>query len=382
MNLFVTFIIPIIILVIWEFGLREIIVKCFKKIGYVCAKIFRKEPPLSEMLEKLRKICKKTKETNELLKGIDFPGLAIDGCIEIIHSHAYRGWHEDNIDFLTLKTPSPSLPNDLLEYKENNRPNPPNNGKFRLYKYIPDSTERPNLQIQLITTDYFSTYPIQRNIFNNILCDESGEKISPFRKYGNNLLDFGEHKLPNIVCLHVIVALSKTKLLLTQRMEKKDVTDWEPGKWSCSIEEQMTVKQGTARLDKTFFDTTYAGLKEELGLEQNDIDDIKILSIVLESDGLVVVPIALATVNSDIKEIKASCQMKAQDGINREILNITTIDWDLDSIKPILLRNEVKTNDNTLIKPEEWHVTSRMRFLTSLFNKFSIQQTLNLFQEH
>jgi len=85
--------------------------------------------------------------------------------------------------------------------------------------------------------------------------------------------------------------------------------------------------------------------------------------------------------NVDIKEIKAFCQMKAQDGINREILNITTINWDLESIRPILMRKEVKTNDNILIKSEEWHVTTRMRILASLFNKFSIKQTLNLFQK-
>jgi hypothetical protein len=80
--------------------------------------------------------------------------------------------------------------------------------------YVSDSSERPTLRIELEGTDCFSTYPIQRRLFEDVLRDERGSSCTPFTKYGVGLLEFGEHPLPNIVCVHAVVVLPSGKLLL------------------------------------------------------------------------------------------------------------------------------------------------------------------------
>lgn len=292
MDIISSLVLGIIPTLIWELYLRERLLPVFRRFNYRVARWLRKEPPIGELLRRLSAACKGDEKTIIVMKQEDHVGIAVDGCFEIIHSHLYSGWREYDIQFLQLAKRVP-LPDDLALLASENAPSPPNNGKYRLYRYLPDSSERPALQIQLAPTDYFTTYPIQRKLFEPILPDDSGGWYSPFSKYGKGMLEFGEHPLPNIVCLHTIVVLSDRKLLITQRIKSKDRIDWQAGKWSCSFEEQMTVKVGEPRNDKTFFDTVYAGCQEELGLPVNDILDIRILSLVLESDGIVVDPIAL-----------------------------------------------------------------------------------------
>ena len=67
----------------------------------------------------------------------------------------------------------------------------------------------------------------------------------------------------------------------------------------------MTVKVGQPRNDKDFFDTILAGADEELGLSEFKIDDMRILSLVVESDGYVVDPIALIRVSTKLDDVRA-----------------------------------------------------------------------------
>lgn len=172
-------VIPILVTLIWEFFIRDHLVPHVRRLNYRVSRFLRREPSIGELMRRLSTLCQPDEKTGLLLQREQFSGLAMDGCFEIIHSHLYEGWREHDFEFLPLARVKPS-PSDLVALASKYRPNPPNNGKYRLYGYVPDSSERPTLRIQLAPTDYFSTYPIQRRLFESVLQDASGASCSPF----------------------------------------------------------------------------------------------------------------------------------------------------------------------------------------------------------
>lgn len=370
---------PIIVTMFWEFFLRDRLLAYIRRFNYRLSRKFSKERPIGELLTRLNRLCLGDSKTSLVMEREGFHGLALDACFEIIHSHLYKGWRSHEIEYLTPINAPPTAP-DLDELILNNPAQPPNNGKYRLISYVPDSSERPTLQVQLASTDYNSTYPIQQRLFQEVLKDSNGAPCSPYSKYGRRLLDFGEHILPNIVCLHAIVILPGDKLLVTRRVRSTNLIDWHAGKWSCSFEEQMTVKVGEPRNDKSFVDTAHAGCEEELGLLDDKIIDIRILSLLFESEWNVVDAVALIRVHTALEDIQAYWQLKARDGVSRELRNVEEIDWHVDAIRPILERQPIRVGKHDIAK-EEWHGTSRMRLLQSLFHRNGIEETIKSLTE-
>lgn len=328
-------------------------------------------------MQRLSGVCRTYKEIPMIMESEKHVGLAIDGCFEILHSYLYHGWREHDVEFLP-HAKTVAMPADLKRVVNEHPANPPNNGKFRVYRIVPDSTERPELQVQLAPTDYFTTYPIQQQLFKQILPDGSGGLVSPHEKYGKKFLDFGDHPLPNIVCLHIVVVLPDDRLVVSQRVRSSDGINWQHGRWSCSIEEQMTVKHGgneKSREDRTFFDAVYAGCEEELGVTHDRVTEVRILSIVVD-ETYNVDPIALVrVVDANIDDIKGYCMMKARDGMNRELRRVEQINWDFASIVPIL-RYKPYSLAGEEVQPEDWHHTTRMRLLVSLFDRFGIEDSM------
>ena len=365
---------PILTTMVWEFLIRERVLAYSRRVRYRLIRRFGKEPPIGQLRAKLAALCIGDSATSRVMDREGVSSLPLDACFEILHSHLYKGWRPHEIDYLPF-TKAPPLNDDLVSVTKRYPADPPNNGKYRLMSYLPDSSERPTLRIQLAPTDYFSTYPIQRRLFEDILVDEHGSPCSPFASYGTGLLEFAEHPLPNIVCVHAVVVLPSGRLLLTQRVRSTDRIDWHAGKWSCSFEEQMTVKIGEPRNDKSFLDTAYAGCDEELGLKPDQIADVRILSLVLEAVWNVVVPIALIKVHTPFDDIQAFWELKARDGVSRELRNLTELDWSPDALGPILRREEIRVGEYT-IGPDEWHGTARMRLLQSLLQRDGIENTI------
>src|SRR3990167_6297547 len=197
---------PLVVTVLWEFFLRDRCSRYLRAAQYRLVRWWRREPQIGILLPVLSTVCAGNEKTTSLLKILDHVTIAMDGCFELLHSHLYQGWRRNDILFLPLARVTP-CPDDLNAFAAANQPAPPNNGKYRLHRLVADSSEDPVLKVQLAATDYFSTYPIQRNLFGQILIDSTGRKCTPIEKYGHNLLDFESAVLPNIVCLHVIVAL-------------------------------------------------------------------------------------------------------------------------------------------------------------------------------
>lgn len=374
MAVLVAILLPFLTTMVWEFFIREWALAYWRKAKYRLVRRFGKEPPIGQLRAKLATLCTADQSTLRVMQQEGLSSLSLDACFEILHSHLYKGWRPHEIEYQPLAK-APPLKDDLAAITRYHPPDPPNNGKYRLMTYSPDSTERPTLRIQLASTDYFSTYPIQRRLFEDVLEDPKGSQCSPFTKYGAHLLEFGDHPLPNIVCVHAIVVLPSGNLLLTQRVRSSDRIDWHAGKWSCSFEEQMTVKINDPRNDETFLDTAYAGCVEELGITNDHVDDVRILSLVLEAAWNVVVPIALINVHATFEDIRSFWELKARDGVSRELRNVTELTWSSEAIRPILKRERICVGEHT-IGPDDWHGTARMRLLQSLFHRDGIEKTL------
>lgn len=365
---------PIVTTMIWEIFIRDRALESSRRVRYRLGRRFGKEPPTGQLLTRLTHLCICDQSTSLVMGQEQISRLALDACFEILHSHRYAGWRPHEIEYMSLAK-APPLTGELAGVVSRYPADPPNNGKYRLSSYSPDSSERPTLLIQLAPTDYFSTYPIQRRLFEDVLRDVNGQPTSPFVKYGAGLTEFGDHPLPNIVCLHALVVLPNGNLLLTQRLRSTDRLDWHAGKWSCSFEEQMTIKVPDPRNDKTFLDTAYAGCEEELGVLPDRVRDVRILSLVLEAAWNVVAPIAIVEVDTPFEEIHALWQLKARDGVSRELRNLAEISWSPDAVLPILRREDTQIG-KFVIGPDEWHGTARMRLLQGLFHKDGIDSTL------
>lgn len=302
--------------------------------------------------------------------------IAVDRCFEILHSHDYAGWRINDIECNLLAQPVP-LSHDLQALVDQNPPDPPNNGKYRLIRLQPDSSERQILSVALAPTDYYSTVPIQRRLYEPVLIDAAGNLCSPWQKYGQDLLDFEHCQLPNIVSLHVIVALPGSKLLITQRVLSG--LDWQLGRWSLSFEEQMNSSRNVRPTDRSFFDTIKAGIDEELGCGKEDdvggsIKDMKVLSLIMDSDALVVDVVALVTVDYSLDEIRAR-RLLARDG-HAELRRYEQMDWTVTALAPVLAGQDDLVLGDIRIRHDEWNITSRMRILAALFHRHGIRKTL------
>jgi hypothetical protein len=265
------------------------------------------------------------------------------------------------------------LPLDLLELTQKHKPRPPNNGKFRLCGIIEDTTERDQLEVVISPTDYFSVRPIQDRMFEPVLVDSAGCPCSPADKYGEDPFNVEASLLPNIICLHIIVILAGERLLLTQRI-KTSGTDWEHGKWSATVDEQMNAGSSVRGVDRDFFATVEAGVYEELGYAC-DRSEIRILSISMDSLVFAIVVDAIVILkNVDVETVRAHCELKARDG-RAEIRRVIDVEWSLEALIPILCGEDLVAGE-TRITLADWTLTSRMAIAISLFHGFRVESTL------
>jgi pyrimidine deaminase RibD-like protein/isopentenyldiphosphate isomerase len=109
---------------------------------------------------------------------------------------------------------------------------------------------------------------------------------------------------PHAFCMHMVVVTSDTKLLLTRRSPK---VAYYPGTWSASVEEQLAASDLEAGDEPIVLTWGRRLLLEELGLEQASYhtDNLRILSVFVESDILNTSLCAYAELNIDSKTLDA-----------------------------------------------------------------------------
>jgi hypothetical protein len=329
----------------------------------------------------IRSIDAQTREILEIAKNTSpfLTGVAIDGCFELSASENYRGWMSDQINFRVHDTPT-RVPEDLAEICRKNVPDGPNNPKYQLVDWAPGSTER-GLTLDVAPTTYYRITPILRNLRVPILSAMGAQTSAktPLERYQHTILQFDNCPLPSHLYCAIIITLKGEKLLITQRVKHRSL-DVERGKWSCSIEENMSGPPDPdtsqdKRIDRNFFDTVRAGIYEELLSESAEIADsqIKIISMIIEGDNLAVGAIALVNLDLDLAELLAKIAALRSIDTQAEIRDLSEIDWTIEAIAPILYRKEIEVIGSR-IGPDAWHRTSRMRMLAALYYKYSEQE--------
>lgn len=90
-------------------------------------------------------------------------------------------------------------------------------------------------------------------------------------------------KFPHALCLHLVVIIDDNKVLITKRAP--DVEHY-PNTWSCSIEENMALKDLEDGTKKAVLKWGKRWLLEELGLTEDvyNEDNLRVLSVFFESE--------------------------------------------------------------------------------------------------
>lgn len=349
-------------------------IECIEKVG--CR--LKEETPLllGDLAARLEQLCGREEEIKEVFEMTGYStAVAIDSAFEIHRSPDYSGWKRDDIEIELTKEPILLFSdfNDLVGV-DRNPPKLPNNKKYRICGLDRDSTEDRTLHIRLAPTDYFTTDRVERLNRKGCLRDVDGRKISPFAKYGRDLLNFEASKIPHKVGLECVVALRDEKLLLGRR--QKNGVRFEGGKWSLSFEENMDAGGAREKPDKDFFDTVIAGVDEELGIRDCPISSVRILSLMMHAGALAVFATALVNLlDHTVHDVRAAWDLRSRDG-RKEIKEFEVIEWTLPALVPMLLRKKTILKSGLTILPEEWHWTARSRALLALFHKFGVTETL------
>lgn len=163
-------------------------------------------------------------------------------------------------------------------------------------------------------------------------------------------------EFPHSLCLHLVVATSDRKILLTQRSAK---VAFHPGTWSVSAEEQLArddFKDGPDVVAKNWFGRM---LKEEFGLESDAYlaENARIMSVFLESDLLsvgVVGYVELAISSTNLRDI-----LYSQSRIDYEYSAIDFYDLDRQTILRELFRPS-----------RTYHPTSGYRLIFAFLRNF------------
>lgn len=90
-------------------------------------------------------------------------------------------------------------------------------------------------------------------------------------------------RFPHAVCLHFIICTLDNKLLITKRAPE---VEYYPNTWSCSIEENMALKDLDPSPNEAVIKLGKRALLEELGLGEDayEVENLRILSVFLESE--------------------------------------------------------------------------------------------------
>lgn len=161
---------------------------------------------------------------------------------------------------------------------------------------------------------------------------------------------------PHSLCMHIIIVTRDDKVFIAKRSPKVADT-YSPGRWSCSIEEQMSpqdLQEGSNRGVLKWFERS---LDEELGLgsETYNEDNLRILSVFLESNILNISVCAHAVLDISSAEL------------NQIIEGLPRIDYEFTEWK-FLTHKELL---GELFHPtRSYHPTSGYRMLMALIKRY------------
>jgi pyrimidine deaminase RibD-like protein len=158
------------------------------------------------------------------------------------------------------------------------------------------------------------------------------------------------------LCLHLVIATSDNKLLLTQRSPKTG--HGEAGLWSCSIEEQLHRHDIEAGPENAMLAWGKRTLREELSLDETAYanQNLRLLSVFAEVDHLNIALAAFAELNVDSRALDLH--------LDHRLGEIEFGEWEFIDFEPSLLLREI-------FKPRRrYHHSARYRLLLAYLKRF------------
>ena len=168
---------------------------------------------------------------------------------------------------------------------------------------------------------------------------------------------------PHPLCMQLILVTRDDKVLITKRAPK---VAYFPGTWSCSVEEQLSLQDVEGGPDNVLQRWFERLLKEELGLgsETYTKENLRVLSVFLESEILAVSICAHAVVDLSSKELS-----QILEGLPRTDYEFS--EWDFLSHEELL--------DELFHSSRPYHPTSGYRMLMALIKRFGEPKLVDIF---
>lgn len=159
---------------------------------------------------------------------------------------------------------------------------------------------------------------------------------------------------PHPLCMHVVVVTKDDKVLITKRSPK---VIYFPGTWSCSLEEQLSPQDLRGYPNRPVLKWFERSLQEELGLgnETYNKDNLRVLSVFLESDILAISVCAHAVLDIGSTEL------------NQIIECLPRTDYEFTEWK-FLTHKELL--DELFHPTRSYHPTSGYRILLALIRRY------------
>ncbi len=294
---------------------------------------------------------------------------AVDDCIILANSENFKGWEPHEIRTTMLTNPLP-ISDDLADIQrekitaiEKHYFNAPH---YRLVSATPAFSELDHLKIVLAPLGFYDYFSLNPYFDEPLLTALDGSKISIRQKYGNTALtysstDKGTSLIPAPISVQCIVVTEDQRLLLVQRSLS---VAFYPNHWSASFEETMNApglaNERVQKGDADFFVGAIRGLDEEFAIPEEEVSDIRVLSLNVEYPTLSVDVFTLIKLRLTLDEIKQGWMVSARH--RDEASRVSSISKDLSEVVDRLFSRTL------------WHPTSRMRLIQFLFYTYGVQE--------
>lgn len=290
------------------------------------------------------------------LKLAEYAGPAVQGAITIrLCPDITRGWLMSEVQMRhdTARFPLPvTLQNDYKTYFSGayaTKGFDVDNPKIMVKQTRPVSfTDSPPLKLETQETLY-SHVQFYKDMVAPI--DETRRQLIRSALVGEDR----QMPFPHALCLHLVVATYDDKLLITKRAPE---VEYYPNTWSCSLEENMALKDLSGDPDHAVLQLGKRALLEELGLGDDAYQDenLRILSVFLESE------ILNASLCGFIKTNLTADQLRRiLRGMPRR--DYEFVAWDFLNYEPEELITEIRSPSLA------YHPTTRYRLLMALMHR-------------
>jgi len=216
-------------------------------------------------------------------------------------------------------------------------------------------TTRLNIKTQMTLFSYIRRYQEQ------IKCN-----LDLREKLIEDLIRKGIISFPHSLCVHIIIVTQDDKVLFTKRSPK---TAYYPGRWSCSIEEQINVAD---LKDDPIEACVKRALEEELGLDNTFYAKgcIRVLSVFLEADIMNIAFCVIVYLN-----------IQAQ-GLDDIIKSMPRADYEFIESDYLDFRKLPKAIIKEFEQFTPYHPTTRYRMLMAFINRYGGARFAREFVKH